>query len=141
MVRGASLGVNKSIGSAQGWVQSRTMRLGVRFFPLLLCALAIGGCARRDRPVQAAPVGPEEIGRVVAVHRELGFVLIESQRAVRLQPGTELLAGGTDSEAGRLRLSGERRRPYVTADLAGGPVAEGDRVYLPAPADSAVPTE
>jgi len=109
-------------------------------FRIVLLLVALGlllpGCAltkaRRSTGKRevAAPVVPQgPIGRVTAVNRALGFVLIDAPNALRLPVGTELLAGETGPDAGRLRLSAERRRPFVTADIVDGAVAEGDLVF------------
>ncbi len=92
----------------------------------LLCACG-GPTPPAEQPSVTAPV---YVGEVTVVNRDSNFVLINvSGRSSPLEPGTDLTAIAEDGEATRLKVSAERKRPFVTADVVSGNPKRGQRVY------------
>ena len=100
---------------------------------LLLAALclSLAACATHPAVPQAsikppAPL-PVAIGRVSLVNEELGFVLIDTQETP--ETGTELQTRANDGqETARLRVSVEKKRPYIIADILKGKPLPGQVV-------------
>jgi hypothetical protein len=72
------------------------------------------------------------MGQVVVVEADRGFVLVRSPLAASAQADGELVvkAQWTAETTGRLRVSPERKRNMVAADIASGAPKVGDVVYF-----------
>jgi len=107
-----------------------------RLRPLLAAVAAatfsmLGGCGGPMPPAEAPSVtAPVYVGEITVVNRESNFVLIDvSGRSSPPDPGTELTAISEAGEGSRLKVSPERKRPFVTADVLSGNPKRGQRVY------------
>ncbi len=99
---------------------------------LLLLLLALAACHPKT-PVTAktpAVTAPTYVGEIAVVNLVGKFVLIEL-RATGAPPeaGTPLTAITEAGESVRLKVTAERKRPFVSADILSGEPARGQRVY------------
>ncbi len=109
-----------------------------RRFPVLpvalLCVLLAGGCASRRKKARAEtppPVhGDRFEGSITLVNEEARFVLIEGGYRQAPADGTFLKSFREGNESAELRVSPERHRPFVIADIVKGSPQKGDRVTL-----------
>ncbi len=98
---------------------------------LVLFPLAAAGCAQKIRAKPEIATLPAAVGEIAIVNLAQRFVLIDVQRA-RLLPaiGAELKAeDATGMESARLKVTPERRHPFITADIVSGTPARGEKVY------------
>ncbi len=95
---------------------------------LLLAAAGCGTMPVKDRnPAITAPV---YVGSISVVNTESHFVLIDlSGTAAPLANGTDLTAISAAGVAARLKVTPEKKRPFVTADIVSGTPKRGERVY------------
>lgn len=96
-----------------------------------LLLLAAAGCSttsvKEAKPAIAAPV---YVGSISVVNTESHFVLIDlSGTAPPLETGTDLTAISAAGVAARLKVTPEKKRPFVTADIVSGTPKRGERVY------------
>lgn len=99
---------------------------------VLFCGGASVGCALLHQPTpRAKPVaGPAFIGEISIVNSDAHFVLIDlGSMMPALAPGTELRVLRDENEIARVKVSAERKRPFVSADIMSGEPAPGDRVF------------
>lgn len=77
------------------------------------------------------------VGTIHHVDTEGGFVLIQSGRANRLEPDTEInVVGDAGEVTSVLKVSQARKGPFITADILNGVPKSGQRVlmdYTPRP--------
>ncbi len=111
----------------------------------LLPLLLLGGCAssgkRKLAPTPAPSTLPSRlVGTVALLNEAYGFVLIDSNET--LPAGTLLKTVGT-AETGELKISTERRPPFLIGDIVNGAPGVGDLVIYnpPAPAAPEPPPE
>lgn len=98
----------------------------------LLLALPCGGCSSTPEPPEDQSGRARMIGLIEMVRPNDRFVLIRSLAAVPEPAGTELHSYSRDgTETGRLRLSAERRRSMLTADVLSGNPSDGDYAVIP----------
>jgi len=94
----------------------------------LICAGCGGKTGKHDE--KSATTAPVYIGQIEVVNRESHFVLIDlSGTATAPEPGTPLTAISSSGEAVRLKVTPERKRPFVSADIVSGEPKRGQRVY------------
>ena len=100
-----------------------------RIFASVLAILVFTACAGKRAPILPAPTGPVTVGVITLVNEELGFVLIDSSLSV--EPGTALHAlSETSEETALLKVSAEKKPPFMIADVVKGTPHPGDRVKL-----------
>jgi len=117
---------------------------------LALLLVACGGEEESAEEEAIDEAAPRLVGRVVSIHAEEGFVLIQGFGEWQLGEGLLLSSLGDDERTATLIASGERMGRFAAADLKAGRVEVGDAVYarpriapqeppaLPASAASAV---
>jgi hypothetical protein len=95
----------------------------------------LGGCSLEPKPAPGssaavtAPTRPIRIGEVKVIDERKRFVLIDLQANLYLpQPGVMLRAMRDSAETARLKVSPERKRPFIAADIIEGDPAVGDEV-------------
>ncbi len=117
-------------------LRSRGSQVGNLRHLLLVCfvallAVAFPGCAHKRPPRPAFPPVPSSIGEVAIVNLAQRFVLIDIGRAKSLPPaGAELTAKNMNGqESARLRVTPERKPPFITADIVSGTPGREDKVY------------
>ena len=100
---------------------------------VLLGLLLNGGCSSTpDQEPEDLSGRARMVGLIEMVRPNERFVLIRSLVAVTEPAGTELLSYSRDgTETGRLRLSAERRRSMLTADVLSGNPSDGDYAVIP----------
>src|SRR5207253_2165150 len=87
------------------------------------CAPTTGGRGART----AAAVAPKVIGEIAVVDEEKRFVLIDLDSSLYEPPaGTILHTANATRETGRVRVSAEKKRPFVAADIVAGNPSVGD---------------
>jgi hypothetical protein len=120
---------------------------GLNVLPLLVSLTLVAGCAAHSgKP--GAHGSPKKVGRVPTkteplfggavpapftgvirlFNEDQRFVLIEGEQNGSPEPGTELSAYRGQTETALLRVSLERRRSLVIADVVSGDPGNGDRV-------------
>ncbi len=119
----------------------------LRPLSLLVGIAMVSGCAARSDK-NAAKLGPEKTGQtrskpeprfggavpapftgfIKLFNEDQRFVLIAGEQNASPEPGTELRAYRGQTETALLRVSVERRRPWVIADVVKGEPGTGDRV-------------
>ncbi len=92
------------------------------------CCLSLAACATHrssiEAPIKAPPI---VIGKVAAVNQGLGFVLVQTTSG--LETGDKLEARDKNgSETANLCVSGEKKPPFVIANITKGKPAPGDMV-------------
>ncbi len=94
-------------------------------------ALAVTSCGRLPTDLaKPAVTAPVYVGEVTTVNRKANFVLIRlGGTATAPAAGTELTAISASAESVQLKVSAERKRPFVTADILRGTPKPGERVY------------
>jgi hypothetical protein len=106
--------------------------------PAVTCVLALGAllslgaCAgKKSKPEEKPAItAPVYVGSIAVVNRESHFVLIDLSGTVAApEVGTELTAISPAGEASRLKVTPERKRPFVAADIVTGTPKRGERVY------------
>jgi hypothetical protein len=104
------------------------LRLAGLALAVLLVACGSRDLAKKNKtPSVTAPV---YVGSISSVNRESHFVLIDlSGTAAPPDAGTELTSISAGGEASRLKVTPERKRPFVTADIVIGEPKRGERVY------------
>ena len=91
----------------------------------------LGGCASaaKQKKPQTRPAA-RVIGKVSLVNDRYGFALVDATAAP--PPGTFLKTFSSTKETGELRVSPERRPPFLIGDIVHGAPAMGDAVlYQP----------
>ena len=108
----------------------------------LAALLCFAGCSllpHKKKPVTARAGGERyPVGEVASVNRQAGFVLINIGGYPSPKPGLELETGPEGAVSGRLRTTGEVRRPYAAADIVDGEVQVGDCVWARPPDEEGV---
>ena len=98
----------------------------------LTLGLALGGCGSIGRRTTAPKMaGPRAInvGEVAVVDKERRFVLIDLESSLYVPaPGAALRTLQGSTETARLKVSPERKRPFIAADILDGEPKVGDRV-------------
>ena len=98
----------------------------------LAWGLALGGCgsiARRTTATKAAGPRVINVGEVVVVNEERRFVLIDLESSLYVPaPGVFLHTMHGSTQTARLKVSPERKRPFIAADILDGEPKVGDRV-------------
>ena len=98
---------------------------------ILMLEFVLCSCAgRRSVDKREAAVAPfRMVGDVSLVNEEMGFVLIDAIQSPR--PGTQLQAfSGSQQETALLKVSPERKPPFIIADILRGTPHAGDRAML-----------
>lgn len=72
---------------------------------------------------------PHKVGTVAMVNREMRFVLLDVGTFYTPAPGSALKTFTSGIESGTLSVTGERRRPFIAADIASGEPIVGDDVF------------
>lgn len=100
---------------------------------VLVVALVTGLASCRTPPTPEDRSGRARlIGVIESVRPTDRFVLIRSSTSVTDDVGTEIVSYNRDGEeTGRMRLSEERRRTMLTADVLSGNPANGDFAVIP----------
>lgn len=94
---------------------------------LNLAACATGRNRVPEAPIKAPTPPPVAVGKVTMVNQELGFVLIQSP--VSPETGAALQSRDKDGgETASLRVSGEKKPPFIIADILKGKPHAGDTV-------------
>jgi hypothetical protein len=106
-------------------------------FPIvivLLACLAANGCSvfhrkKKQEPAQTEQKAePRRIGTVALVNDELHFALVDTGTLYQPPKGTALKTFANGRQTGVLTVSGERKPPFIAADVAQGTPAHGDDV-------------
>jgi hypothetical protein len=126
---------------------------------MLVCAcvaVAGGGCGllrrkpvkREESVVREMWDGRRPLGQIILLDRNHEFVLLRSPLAESLKESTLLVAKDrAGNTTGKLKVSPEKKRIHVAADIAEGSPRMGDVVFMPSdlkptttapPADAAV---
>jgi len=82
----------------------------------------------KKTPVARAPV---VVGTIAVVNREDRFVLIDATAYSAASPGDSLTCLSSAKEVSTVRVSSERRPPFLIADIVAGKPQVGDRVFSP----------
>ncbi len=97
---------------------------------LLLCA---SGCAQPNKGAAAAKnasVPPSAVGTIATVNDTRHFVLIDVEsRMFMPEPGAELQVRNDKGAIAKLKVTADRRWPFVVADIVSGSPAPGDEVF------------
>lgn len=108
------------------------MKLFPRNLLLATLCLNLAACATSRNRVPEAPIKapaprPVAIGKVAMVNQDLGFVLI--QTPLTPETGTALQTRSKDgSETAQLRVSAEKKQPFIIADIMKGKPLAGETV-------------
>ena len=98
----------------------------------LALGLAFSGCGSSgSRTTAPKAAGPRAInvGEVAVVDKERRFVLIDLESSLYVPaPGVALRTLQGSTETGHLKVSPERKRPFIAADILDGEPKVGDRV-------------
>jgi len=99
--------------------------------PALVVLFLFASCSEKapvaKKPAMTAPV---YVGDISVVDLKSKFVLIAlSGTATAPEAGTYLTSISAAGESRRLKVTPERKRPFVTADIVGGEPKRGERVY------------
>ena len=70
-----------------------------------------------------------QIGKILLVNSEAGFVLVEIRGATPPDPGLALKCFRDGAETGILTVSGERHGMNIIADIVTGTPRKGDQVF------------
>lgn len=70
-----------------------------------------------------------QIGKVLLVNAESGFVLVEIRGAIPPDPGLALKCFREGVDSGVLTVSGERQGTHIIADIVTGTPRKGDLVF------------
>lgn len=70
-----------------------------------------------------------QIGKVLLVNSEGGFVLIEIHGVAPPEPGLALKCVRDGADSGILTVSGERQGAHIIADIVTGTPRKGDQVF------------
>lgn len=86
-----------------------------------------------DRFVRDMRQGRRPMGQVVLVEAALGFVMVQSPLASMAQPDAMLVvrAQGSAAVTGRLKVTPERQKNRIAADIIEGTPKVGEVVYFP----------
>ena len=99
----------------------------------LSCAIAslVAACAGPLPPAESpSTAAPVFVGSVDSVNRATNSVVIDvSGEGSSLNPGTDLTAISPAGEATRLKVTGESKRPRLSAAVVSGTPKRGQRVY------------
>jgi hypothetical protein len=75
------------------------------------------------------PASPRvQIGSIQMTNPELRFALIQSIDRASIPVGADLISSNAVGETSKLKLSPERKGPFLTADIISGEPAKGDVV-------------
>jgi hypothetical protein len=95
----------------------------------------LGGCSSKPKPAAtattAASAQPQTIhvGEVAVVDERKRFVLIDLQSNLYVpEPGVTLRTMRDATETAKLKVTPERKRPFIAADVIEGQPAVGDEV-------------
>ena len=83
----------------------------------------------KENPTDAAKAKRRQVGTVLLVNAESGFVLVETHGAARLESGQALKCLRDGADSGVLTVSGERQGTHVVADIVTGTPRKGDQVF------------
>lgn len=97
----------------------------------LFLALLFQGCAifRHSRKTPEAHAPPRLAGSVAFVNDSLHFVLVDVGSFYSPASGDALKTFRDGKETGVLTVTAERKRPFVSADIARGEPRQGDDVF------------
>ena len=98
---------------------------------ILLIGIALGACAGRRSAAKKRPGAliSLNVGNICLVNEESGFVLIDAVQTPA--SGTQLQAfSGAEQETALLKVSPERKPPFIIADIVRGTPHAGDRAVL-----------
>ena len=70
-----------------------------------------------------------QIGKILLVNSEAGFVLVEIRGAAPPEPGLALKCTRDGADSGILTVSGERQGLHIIADVVTGKPQKGDLVF------------
>jgi len=79
------------------------------------------------------------VGTVALVSPEERFVLIDVTSLIAASPGTDVITIADSRETSQMKISRERRNPFVIADLISGAPKVGERVFAVPAAASTLP--
>jgi len=101
---------------------------------LSLSALALPACSQfpaKNAKIQSAPttVGPRKVGTVTMVNPGLKFVLLDVGSLYTPAAGSALRTFTSGIESGVINVTGERRRPFIAADIVSGQPVTGDDAF------------
>jgi hypothetical protein len=83
----------------------------------------------KDTPAEGSKTKRKQVGTVLLVNAEAGFVLIDSQGRGLPERGAALKYLHEGADAGVLTVSGERQGSHVIADIVTGTPKKGDQVF------------
>lgn len=83
----------------------------------------------KDSPSDTAKGKRTQVGTILLVNADAGFVLIESQGRTLPEVGQALKCLRDGADAGVLTVSGERQGTHVVADIVSGGPRKGDQVF------------
>ena len=83
----------------------------------------------KENPADASKAKRRQVGTVLLVNAESGFVLVETHGAARLESGQALKCLRDGADSGVLTVSGERQGTHVVADIVTGTPRKGDQVF------------
>lgn len=99
-------------------------------------ALVLAGCGLLRRPappregLKEILAGREPLGEVAMVHPELEFVVVKTPHGAVVRDGAVLVTRSGAAQSAKLTASPEKRRGFLSADVAEGAPARGDRVFF-----------
>ncbi len=70
-----------------------------------------------------------QIGKILLVNADAGFVLVEIRGAAPPEPGLALKCFRDGADSGVLTVSGERQGTHIIADIVTGTPRKGDQVF------------
>ncbi|MFL6528855.1 MAG: hypothetical protein ACJ8KX_00155 [Chthoniobacterales bacterium] len=124
--------VNKPTPLMRARLTNRVSGVGLRLAAVAL-GILLAACGSGKSPTKnetPSVTAPVYVGSISSVSRESHFVLIDlSATSAPPVVGTELTAISASGEASRLKVTAERKRPFVTADIVSGEPKRGERVY------------
>jgi hypothetical protein len=82
---------------------------------------------RGPQPPKASALVP--IAKVFSVNTAGGFAIVESMAAASIQPGTQLCTISNGVVTSVLRVTPDRRPPFLIADFVTGIPSSGDSLY------------
>lgn len=96
----------------------------------LLLALSVSSCGLlRKKPGPPQPASPRvTIGSIQMTNPELGFALIHTPVRAAIPAGADLISSNEGGETSRMKMSPERKGPFMTADIVSGNPVKGDAV-------------
>jgi hypothetical protein len=115
----------------------RLMQARFAIVAVLLLALATGGCSvfhrkNKQQPAQVEQAErknePHRVGSVALVNGEMRFALVDTGTLYQPPKGVALKTFSNGQQTGVLSVSGERKPPFIAADIVQGTPSRGDDV-------------